>query len=74
MIEVNTQDRSQRIKFSKVAAKYFERNPEKCTYCTGSLSPGELVAMKHNDHNIIIVRLSDDELELYPNVISVDRD
>jgi len=72
MITINQVDREERRKFLNKAIKNFERNPQHWTY--GEIAEGELFAQKFGLDNdcVIIFRIAAEDVELYPNVISIE--
>ena len=56
------------------AVKNFEKHPEYYTYSVNGPTKGELYALKFglDNDSIVIFRIADEDVELYPNVIKVE--
>lgn len=74
MILINLSEREERRKFMLKAAKYFEKYTNTYWCAAGEIQEGELMAIRplSEDGDIIIFRVSMDDVELYPNVIKVE--
>ena len=74
MIYVDLADRKEREQFSKKAAKYFEKSPEKQLYTGGSIEANGLMAAKWGEsegenHSVIVFRTADADVEMYRGIV-----
>ena len=71
MITIDLAEREERRKFLNKASKHFDKSIGSHTYTNSGPTKGELCAFRYGE-DVIIFRIADEDVELYPNVIKFE--